>query len=932
MVDSPDDKALRARVKLLGTLLGDVLRSQEGQDVYDAVEILRLGFINIRKDRENKNNRHDLDSLIKKLTPAALTHVVRAFSSYFTLLNIAEETHNHYLRQKQSRAEGAHWVGSFQATLEELKRKGIDQARLQNLLDQLAYIPVMTAHPTESKRRTIRDAMRRITATNAQFYNTQLSDVEKQVLEDTLLNQIQTFWKTDEVRANKPRVKDEIVYGLDYFDECLFEAVPKTYRNFESAIEKTYGNKDITLPSFLKFGSWIGGDRDGNPNVKPETTVLAIQLQHKAILSHYLECIQKLIETLTYSTSFCSPTEALLDSIKSDEKYCLEIFSDKPDRFINEPYRRKLSFMRCRLKHNLAYIKHQLNPTSQDLYKEKRDRYQHESELLADLSLIKNSLISHGDAHTADGLLKDLTRLVETFGFYLLNLDLRQESTRHTEAVAELLNCRGIDYLSLDEPKRLKILSQVISEPASAIPEDTILSENTQETVAIFDVIVEMRRDISKHAFGNYVISMTHEASHIMEVMMLSHHAGLAGLKDGEWFCHIGVTPLFETIEDLIRIEPVMTQLYDNLEYSQLLKATGNLQEVMLGYSDSCKDGGILAAAWNLYDAQRSVTELTTARGIGIRLFHGRGGTIGRGGGPTHEAILAQPEGTVHGQIKFTEQGEVLSFKYSTVETSVYELGMGITGLLKASCGIVQDVKPERLDYVATMDELAKSGEIAYRNLTDNTKGFLDYFYEATPVYEIGLMNIGSRPSHRRKQDRSKSSVRAIGWVFGWAQSRHTLPAWYGIGTALESWRGNNPVRLANLQKMYQEWSFFRTMLSNTQMALFKAEIDIAKEYAGLCPDSETAAQVYDTIRSEYYRTVEQVLHITGQQSLLQENPSLALSLNRRDPYLDPLNYIQITLLRRYRREKLPEHEYELWLSALLRSINAIAAGMRNTG
>ena len=465
MVDSPDDKALRARVKLLGTLLGDVLRSQEGQEVYDAVEILRLGFINIRKDRSNNNNRHELNNLIKKLSPAALTHVVRAFSSYFSLLNIAEETHNHHLRQKQGREEGSHWVGSFHATLNELKQQGIDKAQLQKLLNQLAYIPVMTAHPTESKRRTIRDAMRRITATNAQFYDTQLNDSEIQKLEVTLKHQIQTFWKTDEVRANKPRVKDEILYGLDYFDECLFAAVPETYRNFEQAIEQTYGINEITLPSFLKFGSWIGGDRDGNPNVKPETTVLAIQLQHKAILSHYLECVQKLIETLTYSTSFCQPTEALLASIKRDEKYCVEIFADKPDRFINEPYRRKLSIMRCRLKHNLSYIKNRLSGSDPGLDKDNNFRYQDESEFLTDLELIKQSLISHGDTHAADGLLKDLVRLVETFGFYLLNLDLRQESTRHTEAVAEILKLQGIDYLSLNEQQRLKILSQVISEP-----------------------------------------------------------------------------------------------------------------------------------------------------------------------------------------------------------------------------------------------------------------------------------------------------------------------------------------------------------------------------------------------------------------------------------------------------------------------------------
>jgi phosphoenolpyruvate carboxylase len=452
------------------------------------------------------------------------------------------------------------------------------------------------------------------------------------------------------------------------------------------------------------------------------------------------------------------------------------------------------------------------------------------------------------------------------------------------------------------------------------------------ETLDVFRVMAKMRKEISPKAFGSYVISMTHEASHILEVMLLARLTGLAAYTNGKARCHIQIAPLFETIEDLEHIEPVMTRLLDNVTYGEMLKAANNFQEVMLGYSDSCKDGGILASAWNLYEAQKTVTQLTTARGVRCRLFHGRGGTIGRGGGPTHESILAQPEGTVHGQIKFTEQGEVLSFKYSNQETAVYELTMGITGLLKASANLVKPAEPERKDYLAVMDELADKGETAYRALTDKTPGFLDYFYEATPVSEIALLNIGSRPSHRKKGDRAKGSVRAIAWVFGWAQSRHTLPAWYGIGSALEQWRQNDPVRLAQLQKMYHEWPFFRSMLSNTQMALFKAEPDIAREYATLCKDPVTGEHVYRTFREEFIRTVTQVLHVTGNQRLLVENPTLELSLTRRNPYLDPLNHIQLILLRRSRDESVSDEERKVWLNPLLRSINAIAAGMRNTG
>jgi len=541
-------------------------------------------------------------------------------------------------------------------------------------------------------------------------------------------------------------------------------------------------------------------------------------------------------------------------------------------------------------------------------------------------------LVGHGDARIADGALKDLIRLGETFGFFCLQLDVRQESTRHTEAVAELFQQRGEDYEALDEAERMQALERVIRDPAGFDTEIAGLSEPTMETLEVFRVMARMRQEISACAFGSYVISMTHEASHVMEVMFLARLAGLASIDAEGAECHIGIAPLFETIEDLEHIEPVMSRLLENQTYSALLAARNNLQEVMLGYSDSCKDGGILASAWSLYEAQKRVTRLTNAHGVQCRLFHGRGGTIGRGGGPTHEAILSQPEGTVHGQIKFTEQGEVLSFKYSNQETAVHELTMGLTGLMKASSNLIQPPAPERRDYLAVMDDLAKAGERAYRELTDEAQGFLDYFYEATPVNEIGLLNIGSRPSHRKQGDRAKTSVRAIAWVFGWAQSRHTLPAWYGIGAALQHWRENDPVRLAKLQRMYEEWPFFRSLLSNTQMALFKAEPDIAREYASLSRDPDTARRIYSAFYQEFHRTMEQVLNVAGTQHLLEENPALELSLRRRNPYLDPLNYIQVTLLRRYRNETLPEAERDKWLDPLLRSINAIAAGMRNTG
>jgi phosphoenolpyruvate carboxylase len=417
-----------------------------------------------------------------------------------------------------------------------------------------------------------------------------------------------------------------------------------------------------------------------------------------------------------------------------------------------------------------------------------------------------------------------------------------------------------------------------------------------------------------------------------MEVMLLARIGGLAGRRGDKWFCDIRISPLFETIEDLANIEPVLRRLLDNPVYMALLKASGNQQEVMLGYSDSCKDGGILSSSWQLYRAQKKITELAAHYAIDCRIFHGRGGTVGRGGGPTHEAILAQPQGTVHGQIKFTEQGEVLSNKYSNAETAVYEITMGVTGLLKASRSLVHAAEPEQPEHLAILEELARRGEEAYRDLTDRTDGILDYFYEATPVNEIGQLNIGSRPSHRTRGDRSKSSVRAIAWVFGWAQSRHTIPAWYGIGSALGDWVGEDPQRLAKVQEMYRDWPFFRALLSNSQMSIFKADMGIAAEYAGLARDPEKAHRIHGRIWDEYARTVKAILDTAQLKELLEETPGLSLSLSRRNPYLDPLNHIQITMLRRYRNESLSLEQRELWLPALLRSINAIATGMRNTG
>ncbi|MGB5605475.1 MAG: phosphoenolpyruvate carboxylase [Gammaproteobacteria bacterium] len=934
--DQPGDTEQRSRVRLFGNLLGEILREQAGEHILFAVETLRKGYIRLR-NTDSPGLRSRLVQLIEKQEPDDLTDIIRAFNLYFSLVNIAEESFQHQQRRKLVHKDEPLWVGSFSRTLQEFYDEGIEPYQLQILLSQALYLPVFTAHPTEAIRRTVMLALRRLFLTSNQLNDKRLSKFERASIQQELKRQIQVLWKTDEVRVHKPTVEHEIRNGLYFFRKSLFDAIPQTYRYLEKAIQRVYGgvagNAAVNVPGgLIRFGSWIGGDRDGNPFVKPATTVMALRLQMQEVLIAYLDRIGDLGYRLTHSTRLCSFSPSLLESIGNDEKQYAAAWEAFPNRYSHEPYRRKLSIIQYRLELNLAAVAARLAAPDTDPATQVTG-YATELELLQDLQLIRDSLIANGDALVADGELQDLIRLVETCGFFLMHLDIRQESTRHSAAVSEL--CRVLpdmpDYSKLDEAARQDYLTRALTAPPPVIDPDT-LSEDTRETLEVFAVMRSMQQEVSKNAFGNYVISMTHSASHILEVMYLAWIAGLAGRRAGEWFCQTRISPLFETIDDLEHVDDVLTQLLANETYRALLDKAGKCQEIMLGYSDSCKDGGIMASNWSLYGAQKKIIAIANRYHIQCRLFHGRGGTIGRGGGPTHEAILSQPPGTVHGQIKFTEQGEVLRYKYSNAETAAYELSMGITGLLKASRVLIKPHTEDRRDYMGIMDELTRLGEACYRQLIDHTEGLLDYFYEVTPVAEIGMLNIGSRPSHRKQQDRSKDSIRAIPWVFGWAQSRHTLPAWYGLGTALETWRNNDPARLATLQSMYEAWPFFRALLSNIQMALFKGEMNIAHAYTRLATEPAAAEQIYTRIRDEYRRTLMQVLHITGQRQLMEENPSLGLSLFRRNPYLDPLNNIQITLLSRYRDTRLDAAEREAWLHPLLRSINAIASGMRNTG
>lgn len=923
------DRQLRTTIKLLGTLLGRVIKTQAGKQVYNAVEKLRKGFIGLR---ENKNtSKHDqLIRYIGKLNKNTLTDVIRSYSKYFALANVAEEAFQHINRERRLKSGYDSWEGSFDSTLRDFLNQKINKSDLQELLGHLKYIPVFTAHPTEAKRRSEMHLMRRIFSMILELQQYKGQSIKKEELLEKLESEILILWKTDEVRLKKPTVIDEVENGLYYFRTSLFKAVPQIYSDLEKAISRTYKDnpdtKKIIVPSFIRFGSWIGGDRDGNPFVTSDVTCQAVYMHAETVITEYIERTKDLSKYLTHSIQHVDLSKDFLDSLSIDDELSKEVFKDNSQDFIKEPYRRKLKFIEFRLSQSLKIVSDHKN---KNLGQKRVHAYQNEHEFLKDLYLIRDSLIYDKDERLVGFQLKDLIRLVETFGFFLVNLDIREESTKHSNAIHEIIgSLTKEDYLSLSENKRVNCLESLIKSDFNVDSIYMTLSDDTKKVVDVFLTMVKLRKQISEEAFGHYIISMTHEASHVLEVLALAKLSGMIKKdKDKGWISTIKVSPLFETIDDLSRINDILESLLDNQLYAEILKNSNNRQEIMLGYSDSCKDGGILSSSWSLYKAQKEITEIANKYSIECRMFHGRGGTVGRGGGPTHNAIVAQPAGTVNGMIKITEQGEVLSYKYASNETAVYELETAIGGLMKASQHLVTDNLKTDNVIEKNMELMSQKGEEHYRELTDKTPGLIDYFYEATPVQELGQLNIGSRPSHRNTTDRSKQSIRAIPWVFGWSLSRHTLPAWYGLGSALQKILDSDEKNLNLLQNMYKKWPYFKVLLANIRMALAKADLNIARDYSELAKDQTSAKIIIGKIEDEYNLTKKLLLKITETDNLLLAGSSVSLSIHRRMPYLDPLNYIQVKLLKECRKNNNDD-----LFDPLLRTIHAISKGMKNTG
>jgi len=922
------NELLRERIRLLGSFLGEAISRQSGEDTLNTIETLRQGFIQERREH-NDGQKQQLIELIASLDNQTLKNVIRAFSIYFFLANLTEEN---YLREQRRvmRAESNQsWEGSFRRTLSECRERQIEPEQIKELIDQLKFIPVFTAHPTEARRRTTMNILQTLyehtDAMGVYHEGSRAFEQAKQKTAET----IDLLWSSDEVRTRKPLVYDEINNGLHYFDASLFTAIPKVYRNIKDAIVEIYPElSDYALPAFVNFGSWIGGDRDGNPFVTHETTEMAVLMHANTVLRHYQVLIRKLRRELIHSDSIVTIVPGIYERIKDYSELDQQVFCYNPDDYNHEPYRRLLSLILAKIKATNQYIQSQ--GTDDNAAK---DAYLSPAALLDDLRLIRKSVNTHDSAH-AEGLLLDTIRLVKTCGFHLAALDIRQDSGYHGEVIADIFaNASNLpDYKALSEAERQEWLTRLLQKPGTPLIYTDNLSEQTREQLALMQSVAKLRKLVGDDTFGSYVISMTNNASQLLEVLLLMRFAGLSGINDdGHLFAALPVAPLFETIEDLKNIDKIMPTVLDNPLYRELLEHSGNIQEIMLGYSDSSKDGGIITSAWQLYSAQQTITRIANQYGISTRLFHGRGGSVSRGGGSTHQAIAAQPAGTLNGQIKFTEQGEVLYAKYANPDTAVFELTMGITGALKASSSRFV-AQPAQLDsYEALFADLADAGEQQYRALTDNTDGFYQFYSEATPVQEISLLNIGSRPAHRKKGLPSKSTIRAIPWVFGWSLARFTLPAWYGVGTALESVKQNEGL----MKEMNKNWPFFSAFISNIEMAFTKSEMNIAHAYSHLCKDERLRTQVMQAVEHEHALTHYGLNFLLEQTSLLSTQQELAASLQWRNAYLDPINYIQIELLKRMRQPDNNNAKSTDKLAVedpLIRSINALAAGLRNTG
>ncbi|MBC8728040.1 phosphoenolpyruvate carboxylase [Paraburkholderia sp. UCT2] len=930
------DHPLFQDIRYLGRLLGDVLREQEGEAVFDIVETIRQTAVRFRRE-DDSAAAQTLDKKLRTLTPEQTVSVVRAFSYFSHLANIAEDRHRNRRHRIHALAGSASQPGTIAHALERLAAAGAAATPvLQRFFDDALIMPVLTAHPTEVQRKSILDAQHDIARLLAER-DQPLTNRERAHNEAMLRARVTSLWQTRMLRDSRLTVADEIENALSYYRSTFLEELPALYADIEEAL-KEHG-LEARLPPFFQMGSWIGGDRDGNPNVTAETLENAITRQAAVIFEHYLEQVHKLGEELSMSNVLVGASDALneLAAISPDHS---------PHR-TDEPYRRALIGIYTRL---AASARVRLGEGSVPLRSAGRGvapvraiPYDDAADFVRDLHVLMDSLAEHHGAPLAAPRLAPLARAAEVFGFHLASIDLRQSSDIHEAVIAELLKRAGVedDYVALPEADKLNVLLAELAQPRALRVPSADYSELVKSELAVLEEARMTREKFGARAVRNYIISHTETVTDLVEVMLLQKETGLLRGRLGDEHdparAGLMVIPLFETIPDLRNAPHIMRDLIALPGISALIEHQGNEQEVMLGYSDSNKDGGFLTSNWELYRAELALVSLFNERGVTLRLFHGRGGTVGRGGGPTYQAILSQPPGTVDGQIRLTEQGEVIASKFANPEIGRRNLETVVAATLEASLLPHDHTLAELPVYEETMQQLSDTAMAAYRALVYETPGFKEYFFESTPIAEIAELNIGSRPASRKLQDpkqRKIEDLRAIPWGFSWGQCRLLLTGWYGFGSAVAEHLDSAPSdaerarRLALLQKMHKSWPFFSNLMSNMDMVIAKTDLAVASRYAALVTDKKLRKHVFERIVAEWERTSKVLSEITGKSERLAENPLLARSIKNRFPYLDPLNHLQVELLKRYRAGDTNARVRR----GIHLSINGIAAGLRNTG
>jgi phosphoenolpyruvate carboxylase len=904
---------MREDIRLLGTILGDTVREQNGEQVFDLVERARVESFRVRR---SEIDRTELAEMFDGIDIHQAIPVIRAFTHFALLANVAEDIHRERRRSVHLAAGEPPQDSSLAATYLKLDAAGLDSATVADALTGALVSPVITAHPTETRRRTVFDTQHRITELMRLRLHGHSRTEDGRDIDVELRRHILTLWQTALIRLSRLKIQDEIETGLRYYQAAFFDVIPQVNAEVRTALQARWPDANLLMEPMLRPGSWIGGDRDGNPNVTADVVRLATGRASYTALEHYFAEIAELEQELSMSARLVKVSDELAELADK----CHE-----PAR-ADEPYRRALRVIHARLTATAAEILDSQPEHELDLGLE---RYLTPAELLADLDVVDQSLRANGSAVLADDRLARLREAVHVFGFHLSGLDLRQNSDVHEEVVAELLAWAGVhpDYRSLPEPERVELLAAELATRRPLIKDDAELSELARKELAIVAAAARAVDVFGPKAIPNYIISMCQSVSDMFEAAILLKEVGLLDASCPEAYSPVGVVPLFETIDDLQSGSSILEEALDLPIYRAIVSARGDSQEVMLGYSDSNKDGGYLAANWALYRAELDLVESARKTGIRLRLFHGRGGTVGRGGGPSYDAILAQPPGAVNGSLRITEQGEVIAAKYAEPRIAHRNLETLLAATLEATLLDVEGLGDAAGPAYEVLDELAARAQQAYAGLVHETPGFVEYFKASTPVSEIGALNIGSRPTSR-KPTTSISDLRAIPWVLAWSQSRVMLPGWYGTGTAFEEWINEGDGRLEVLQDLYRRWPFFRGVLSNMAQVLSKSDMGLAARYSELVEDEALRQRVFDKILDEHERTIRMHKLITGQDDLLADNPSLARSVFNRFPYLEPLNHLQVELLRRYRSGD----DDELVQRGILLTMSGLATALRNSG